>query len=119
MQRSFALLLCLIDLKAEQKERYDRIVTHASRQIGARHRTPRFVVPTSDKITRLGILMCAFWATLTNHFDLQTRLFSARPVSLKLNHGSRNNPSGLAIFTAIRRASSLLSNFAVERRPGQ
>jgi hypothetical protein len=51
VQRSFTLLLCLIDLKAEQKERDDRVVTYASRPIGARHRTPRFVVPTSDKIT--------------------------------------------------------------------
>ena len=98
MQRSFTLLLCLIDFKAEQKERDDRVVTCASRQIGARHRIPRFVVPTSDKITRLGILMCAFWATLTNHFDLQTRLFSVRPVSPKLNHGSRNNPGNFVII---------------------
>jgi hypothetical protein len=30
-------LLCLINLKAEQKERDDRVVTHASRPIGARH----------------------------------------------------------------------------------
>jgi hypothetical protein len=37
VQRSFALLLCLIDLKAEQKERYDRVVTHASRPMRARH----------------------------------------------------------------------------------
>jgi hypothetical protein len=51
VQRSFTLLLCLIDLKAEQKERDDRVVTYASRPIGARHRTPRFVVPTLDKIT--------------------------------------------------------------------
>jgi hypothetical protein len=29
----------------------------------------------------------------------------------------RNSSGNLAIFTAIRRASSLLSNFAAERRP--
>jgi hypothetical protein len=63
-------LLCLIDLKAEQQERDDRVVIHASRPMGARHRTPRFVVSVSDKITRLVDLMCAFWATPTNHFDV-------------------------------------------------
>ena len=46
MQLSLAFLLCLIDLKAEQKECNDRVVT-----IGARHRTPRLVVSVSDKIT--------------------------------------------------------------------
>jgi hypothetical protein len=51
MQRSLTFLLCLIDLKAEQKERDDRVVIHASRPMGARHRTPRFVVSVSDKIT--------------------------------------------------------------------
>ena len=35
MQRSFAFLLCLIDLKAEQKERYNRVITasHAAAHI--------------------------------------------------------------------------------------
>ncbi len=70
MQLSFALLLCLIDLKTEQQERDDRVVVHASRPMGARHRTPRIVVSVSDKITRLVDLMCAFWATPTNHFDV-------------------------------------------------
>jgi hypothetical protein len=79
VQRSFTLLLCLIDFKAEQKERDDRVVTYASRQIGARHRTPRFVVPTSDKITRLGILMCDFWATLTNHFRFANTAIQRAP----------------------------------------
>jgi hypothetical protein len=51
MQRSLTFLLCLIDLKAEQKERDDRVVMHASRPMGARHRTPRIVVSVSDKIT--------------------------------------------------------------------
>ena len=45
MQLSFALLLCLIDLKAEQKERDDRVVIRVSRSMDARHRTPRLVVP--------------------------------------------------------------------------
>jgi hypothetical protein len=63
-------LLCLIDLKTEQQERDDRVVVHASRPMGARHRTPRLVVSVSDKITRLVDLMCAFWATPTNHFDV-------------------------------------------------
>jgi hypothetical protein len=49
MQLSFTLLLCLIDLKTEQQERDDRVVMHASRPMGARHRTPRFVVSVSDK----------------------------------------------------------------------
>jgi len=40
VQLSFTLLLCLIDLKAQQKERDDRVVVHASRPMGARHRTP-------------------------------------------------------------------------------
>jgi len=44
VQLSFTFLLCLIDLKAEQKERDDRFVTHVSRPMGARHRTPRLVV---------------------------------------------------------------------------
>jgi hypothetical protein len=44
-------LLCLIDLKTEQQERNDRVVMHASRPMGARHRTPRLVVSVSDKIT--------------------------------------------------------------------
>src|SRR5215469_14135549 len=39
----------------------------------ARHGTPRIVTSVSDKITRLVDLMCAFWATLTNHFDLKAR----------------------------------------------
>ena len=50
MQLSFALY-CLIDLKAKQKERDDRVVVHASRPMGARHRTPRVIVSVSDKIT--------------------------------------------------------------------
>jgi hypothetical protein len=50
MQLSFTLLLCLIDLKAEQKKRDDRVVTYASHPIGARHRTPQPVVSVSDKI---------------------------------------------------------------------
>jgi hypothetical protein len=33
-------------------------------------------------------------------------------------HGFRNSSGNLAMFTAIRRASSLLSNLAAERRPG-
>jgi hypothetical protein len=33
-------LLCLIDLKTEQQERNDRVVMHASRPMGARHRPP-------------------------------------------------------------------------------
>jgi hypothetical protein len=33
-------LLCLIDLKAEQQERDDRVVIHANRPMGARHRNP-------------------------------------------------------------------------------
>jgi hypothetical protein len=37
MQLSFTLLLCLIDLKAEQKERDNRVVMHDSRPMGARH----------------------------------------------------------------------------------
>jgi hypothetical protein len=37
-----------------------------------------------------------------------------RPYSARL----RNNSGSLAMFTAIRRASSLLSSFATERRPG-
>ena len=41
MQRSLTFLLCLIDLKAEQQERDERVVMHASRPMGARHRTPR------------------------------------------------------------------------------
>ena len=40
MQRSPTFLLCLIDLKAEQKERDDRVVMHASSPMGARHRNP-------------------------------------------------------------------------------
>jgi len=36
VRRSIALLLCLIDLKAEQKERYDRVITHASCPMRAR-----------------------------------------------------------------------------------
>jgi len=40
MQRSFALLLYLINLKAEQKERDDRVVLHVSHPMDARHRTP-------------------------------------------------------------------------------
>jgi hypothetical protein len=51
MQRSLTFLLCLIDLKTEQQERNDRVVMHASRPMGARHRTPRLVVSVSDKIT--------------------------------------------------------------------
>jgi hypothetical protein len=74
VQLSFALLLCLIDLKAEQKERDDRVVMHASRPMSARHRTPRFVVAVSDKVPESVDPMCAFWATPTNDFDLQTRL---------------------------------------------
>jgi hypothetical protein len=35
MQRSFALLLCLIDFKAEQKERDDGVVMHVSCLMGA------------------------------------------------------------------------------------
>jgi len=49
MQRSFALLLCLISLKAEQKERYDRVITHATRPMRARHITPQFVLFTSQE----------------------------------------------------------------------
>ena len=30
VQRSFVLLLCLKDFKAEEKERYDRVIAHAS-----------------------------------------------------------------------------------------
>jgi hypothetical protein len=33
-------LLCLIDLKAEQQERDERVVMHASRPMGTRHRNP-------------------------------------------------------------------------------
>jgi hypothetical protein len=33
-------LLRLIDLKAEQQERDDRVVMHAGRPMGVRHRTP-------------------------------------------------------------------------------
>jgi len=40
VQLSSALLLCLIDLKAEQKERDDRVLAQLSRPIGARHRSP-------------------------------------------------------------------------------
>jgi hypothetical protein len=46
MQLSFALSLCLIDLKTEQQERDDRVVVHASRPMGARHRTPDSSSPT-------------------------------------------------------------------------
>jgi hypothetical protein len=49
VQRSFALLLCLIDLKAEQKERYDRVIAPASRPMRATHTTPQFVVFTSQE----------------------------------------------------------------------
>jgi hypothetical protein len=65
MHPSLTLLLCLIHLKTEQKECDDRFVA-----FGARHRTPRFVVSVFDKITRVVGLMCAFWATPANHFDL-------------------------------------------------
>jgi hypothetical protein len=44
VQLSFALLLCLIDLKAEQKERDDGVLTHLCRPIGARHGVPRPVI---------------------------------------------------------------------------
>jgi len=33
-------------------------------------------------------------------------------------HFCRNSSGSLAMFAAIRRASSLVSNFAAERRPG-
>jgi hypothetical protein len=33
-------------------------------------------------------------------------------------YGFRNSSGSLAIFTAIRRASSLVSSLAAERRPG-
>ena len=69
MQRSLTFLLCLIDLKAEQKERDDRVVIYLSRPIGARHISPP-AVSVSDKITLFVDLMCAFWATPTNHFDV-------------------------------------------------
>jgi len=37
--------------------------------------------------------------------------------TLKRVHGLRNNFGNFAMFAAIRRASSLVSNFAAERRP--
>jgi hypothetical protein len=47
--------------------------------------------------------MCAFWATLTNHFDLKNTAIPPRArANLKLNHGSRNSSGSLAIFAAIR-----------------
>ena len=47
MQLAFTLLLCLIDFKAEQKERDDRVV--ASCLKGARHKIPRLVVCNQTK----------------------------------------------------------------------
>jgi hypothetical protein len=41
------------------------------------------------------------------------------PVVREPVQGLRTNSGSLAIFTAIRRASSLLSNWAAERRPGE
>ena len=55
MHLSLTLLLCLIHLKTEQKECDDSFFT-----FGARHRTPRFVVSGSYKITRVVRPMCAF-----------------------------------------------------------
>ena len=49
VQRSFASLFCLIDLKAEQKERDDRVVTHADRLMSARHRPPESSSPYQIK----------------------------------------------------------------------
>jgi len=81
MQLSFPLLLCLIDLKAEQKEGNDRVV--ANRPLGARHRIPRLVVPVSNKIARIPDLMCAFLATLTKHFGRLTPLWPRGCLLLK------------------------------------
>jgi hypothetical protein len=44
VQLSFALLLGLINLKAEQKERDNCILTHLGRPMGARHRSPDPVI---------------------------------------------------------------------------
>ena len=65
---SFTFLLRLINLKTEQKERDDRVVTRDSHPMDAD------IEPHSSSD-----LMCAFWVTLTNHFDLKAWLWVDGP----------------------------------------
>ena len=62
------------------------------------------------KICRLDILR--------SENELDFCVVPLRTASLKLNHGLRNSPGSFPMFPAIRRASSLVSRLAAERRPG-
>jgi len=64
VQFSFALFFCSMNVEAEQKERDDRVIIHASR---VRHNPPKPSSTYCIKVTQVVDPLCALGATLTSN----------------------------------------------------